>query len=138
MNVNRSYKLVKNYVKKSKDITNQTIVDNKGWVIDVNIEQMTDKGQTADEKSLGEYSPASIAMGKRPGHIQLHDTGDFHGAMKLKKEEKNKFVIDSTDWKTGMLEREYGMIFGLNKKNLSELAEEIYKDLYKELKVYFK
>lgn len=107
----------------------------KAQIIDLNQSQMYDKGIDAKGETLGDYSPVSVAKyGKRPGHIQLKDTGEFYDSMKVGVEE-DKFVITGDTNKGDVdLANIYPDALGLTTESKDEIIPEITQRLTEKIK----
>jgi hypothetical protein len=86
-------------------------------------------GTDGNYDSLGPYSKSTEARkkkeGKKSGFVTLRDTDSFYAGMFLKSK-KGEYEIDSTDWKTGLLEDIYGeAILELTFKQQSDIIENI-------------
>ena len=94
-------------------------------IANLNRSQMFDEGIDAKGDSLGEYSPYTIAQkikkGQRHDHITLRDTGEFHGSIRVRSEQKT--VIISGDMKKPDTDLEiiYPFALGLTNENLSAI-----------------
>jgi hypothetical protein len=92
-------------------------------IAELNREQMQ-RGERVDGTSLPPYSNRSVSVfGKPAGAIKLFDTGDYYKAIKPEFA-KTSFVLTDTDWKTEMLEKDYGVTIGLQPKSINELAQD--------------
>ncbi len=117
-------KLVSNALKSSTSLQQD--------ILDLNrLDQLYDKGITADGKYLGAYSPATIegtgqyagkkAKGERYDHITLHDMGDFYASFKIAIEPQ-KFIISGDTQKPDVDLMTYGEILGLTEQNKKVVA----------------
>jgi len=98
----------------------------KAQIIDLNQSQMFDKGIDAKGETLGDYSPISVSKyGKRPGHIQLKDTGEFYDSMKVGVEEDKFIITGDTDKGDVDLAQVYPDVLGLTTESLDEIIPEI-------------
>ena len=146
MKIEKSIGKIRNYLKNCKKFGDEIMIKNESHIIKENISQMYDLGQNIKEESLGEYTPTSKWIkqqkGQRTDHITLRDTGDFHKGMDMKKtgetQKESEFEISSKDWKSDMLEREWGEIFGLTEENLKDFTKIFFDEFYDKLKLYFK
>ena len=90
--------------------------------------QMFDDGVDSKNKTLGNYSEASVKIfGKSPGHIKVYDTGEFFDSIKVKSSEGEIIISANTikvawDGAVDLLDR-WSELLGLNEKSLSELRE---------------
>lgn len=149
MNIAVTIKKLKQYKDFNLKTTDEIIMDQAADIVDMNISQMKDEGVKSSGESLGEYQPKTIEYKREKGqttsHVTLRDTEDFHGAMGLTKENVGKFTVTSEDWKTGLLEYNWGqrntsqpsLLFGLTPANEKRLTEEITKQLYEKLKRFW-
>lgn len=107
----------------------------KTFVLDLNrIDQLYDKGVTADDKYLGNYSAVTIEgtknfkgkeeKGQRYDHITLKDTGDFYDSFRLKTESSD-FIIRADTEKPDVDLMTYGKILGLDNESKTKLIEHI-------------
>lgn len=101
--------------------------DVKALAVKLQREQMFEDGVDSKGRSLGNYSEASVKVyGKRPGHIQVYDTGEFQEGIKIKNE--GEILINANTIKTAwdgaidLLDR-WPDLLGLNEKSLSEIRE---------------
>jgi len=74
------------------------------------------------------YTSFTVMMkkykGQRHDHVTLRDEGDFHSSFEIERDGATEFRIVATDWKTGKLEKKYGVeIFGLTPANIDRVAE---------------
>lgn len=118
-------------------------------ILDLNRQdQLFDYGITADGKSLGKYSAATIQgtanfkgkieLGLPYDHITLFDTGAFYATFKFKNQKQN-FVITANTLKPDVDLLTYGNILGLTTKNTmvvagwakAPLIDEMRKKLFK-------
>lgn len=91
----------------------------QGQIVSLNQVQMYDKGIDAHGQSLGEYSKTSVEVyGKRPGHITLHDTGEFYDSMKVFKTGTGAFEIHG-DMETHDLQKQWPDALGLTPESIS-------------------
>jgi hypothetical protein len=126
----------KEYRRLVKETTDTSIKEYGTQIIDYNTLRMENTGKKSDGTIIGGYSPTSLAMGKTDP-VRLHDTGDFHSGVELKKIGQNKFKTQSTDWKNDMLIQEWGEdIFGLQENELEDVAKVVADDLVKALKQF--
>lgn len=141
MNIAVTIKKLKQYKDFHLNATDEIILDQAAEIVDMNISQMYDEGVKSSGESLGEYQPTTIAIkqekGQTTSHVTLRDEGDFHSEMGLKKENVGEFTVTSEDWKTGMLEHNWGPLFGLTPANEKELTAEMTKQLYEKLKRFW-
>jgi len=100
---------------------------NEQQILMLNKMQMWEDGVTADNQSLGEYSPKTklwkkkYARYKKTEHVTLRWSGAFYVSMYLRKIGKLTWQIDARDWKKNKLEDVYGNILGLNQNNRNVL-----------------
>lgn len=88
----------------------------------MNIKQLQE-GKKANAAPLPQYAPSSIKRGKRPGPIQLKETGEFYELLRVRVDD---IGIHFTDDKpvSPILEGKYGKeILGLSPENARRLAE---------------
>jgi len=97
-------------------------------VIALQRSQMYDYGVDSEGRSLGNYSDASVKVfGKRPGFIQVYDTGEFQGGIKVKSDTQTVIIQADTikqawDGAIDLLDR-WPNLLGLNEKSLSQIRE---------------
>lgn len=107
----------------------------KAQIIDLNQSQMYDKGIDAKGETLGDYSQISVTKyGKRPGHIQLKDTGEFYDSMKVGVEEDKFVITGDTDKGDIDLANVYPDALGLTEDSKSEIIPEIAERLTDKIK----
>lgn len=99
-------------------------------MIDKNQGQMFDKGVNAKGVSLGNYSPVSVSVyKKRPGHIQIFETGETYESMYVSSDETGTTIKGNTikqSWDGAIdLEDRFGKLMGLTEESKSELMPEI-------------
>lgn len=96
----------------------------KPAVEDANIGQL-EKGERADGTSLPNYSMVSVTVyGKRPGPMNLHDTGDFWRGITLEVYDDSIELI-GRDIKTQMLQLRFGdEILGLSEESQDSITED--------------
>jgi hypothetical protein len=96
----------------------------KPSVEDANIEQL-DRGERADGTMLPNYSFVSVGVyGKKPGPMNLHDTGSFWRGITLEVYDDSIELI-GRDIKTQMLQLRYGdEIIGLSEKSQDSITED--------------
>lgn len=109
-------------------------------IVDINSqEQLYDKGIDSLGRSIASYMPYSPATIKikqiknQPyDRVTLRDEGDFYRGFFIKFIDDG-FIIESNDWKEGLLTFYYGWeIFGLTPENKAFVSHEyIYTDLLK-------
>ena len=126
-------KMTADFLKKEKDVVSK-----------MNVQQL-ERGQKPSGQLYEGYSPATEArnseratpvMAGEP--IKLKDTGKFHeGIYRGTKAKKNEIIIKSSDSKNDMLEKHWRP-FGLIPRNREKLTKDIYDNLYKQLKEYFR
>lgn len=116
--------------KEIKKEVQKTLKELEPQILDLNIEQMDEKGEDSKGKELpGPYADFTIEIKKskqqRFDIVTLHDTGAFHKGFFIKFY-ADYFEISSTDDKTDMLEKEWGKsIFGLNNNNKVYISQEM-------------
>lgn len=116
-----------------RDVIDETSV--KAQIIDLNQSQMFDKGIDAKGETLGDYSQVSVTKyGKRPGHIQLKDTGEFYDSMKVNIEEDKFIIIGDTDKGDVDLANVYPDVLGLTTESKEEILPEISQRLSEKIK----
>lgn len=116
-----------------KDVIEETQV--KAQIIDLNQSQMFDKGIDAKGETLGDYSPVSVAKyGKRPGHIQLKDTGEFYDSMKVGVEDDKFVITGDTDKGDVDLANVYPDVLGLTTESKEDILPEISQRLSEKIK----
>lgn len=102
--------------------------DIQEFVIRLQKTQMYDEGIDSKGITLGDYSEASVKIfGKRPGHIQVYDTGQFYESIKIKNEPDQKIIEANTikvawDGAVDLLDR-WANLLGLTENSLSQLRE---------------
>ncbi len=95
----------------------------KEYVITLQQNQMYDHGVDGEGKPLGDYSEASVKhFGKRPGHIQMFETGKFFGSLKVKSAPEEVVISANTiktawDGAIDLLDR-WPKLLGLNSDSL--------------------
>lgn len=104
-------------------------------ILDLNQAQMFEKGIDAKGDSLGDYSAASVdTYGKRAGHIQLYETGDFYGSMKVLTGTEG-FVISGDMVKPDQdLQKKWPDALGLTEESKSEILPEVLDRLVDKVK----
>jgi len=146
MQINKSIQKIRNYFENCKKFGEEIMVKYEAHIIDENVEQMEKYGLKPSGEKIGEYSPTSKWIKQQKGQpydsVRLHDTGEFHEKMFMKKiketQKESEFEIKSADWKSDMLERNWGKIFGLTEKNLKDFTQMFFEEFYDKLKLYFK
>ncbi len=142
MQIAESVRKIRGYAKKVERSSNSSLKKNKEVAAKWNIQQM-EVGKKADGSLQPGYSPATegyarttpISAGEP---IKLKDSGDFHeGMYRGTKVEKNVLMLQSSDEKNDMLERDYDPL-GLTQENLSKLTHIVFEDLVNDLRAYFK
>jgi len=118
----------------------ESIERNKAEIVDLNISQHRDKGVNSAGKLISNYAPytpltvnlkgiAGTLTSNNPDVVNLHDEGDFHAKMDLKKTGQNKHEIYSNDSKSDELETKYNAgdisIFGLIDENMQYVGKEL-------------
>lgn len=118
-------------------IAERALQVNQAEIADLNREQLQ-QGITSTGGYLPDYSPASVNMyGKESGPIKLKETGDYYEGFAPRFEDKT-FNIESTDWKTKMLEdryKRYGNPVGLTDESIGDLSQIILADVQSELRL---
>jgi hypothetical protein len=96
----------------------------KPAVEDANIAQL-DKGERADGTMLPNYSFVSVGVyGKKPGPMNLHDTGEFWRGITLEVYDDSIELV-GRDIKTQMLQLRYGdEILGLSEESQDSISED--------------
>ena len=95
-------------------------------------DQLFDKGIDSLDKTLGNYSQTSVnKYGKRPGHIQLFDEGDFYGSFVIHVT-TDEIVIKADTIKEDTDLMKYGEILGLTNENLDFVIREYILENYSE------
>lgn len=116
-----------------RDVIDETSV--KAQIIDLNQSQMFDKGIDAKGETLGDYSQVSVTKyGKRPGHIQLKDTGEFYDSMKVNVDDDKFIIIGDTDKGDVDLANVYPDVLGLTTESKEEILPEIAQRLSEKIK----
>lgn len=102
-------------------------MEDLAWVVRAMNEEQLDKGLRRDGSELPHYSPVSVAkFGKRPGPMNLKQTGAFRGKITVKANPTFAEII-STDPKTGMLEAKYELtIVGIPDDRIDEFILEYF------------
>lgn len=101
------------------------------------IDQLFDEGKRADGTILDDYSETSVNLyGKRPGSIQLKDTGHFYQSFIVLAEKSAILIIaDDVFIYDRPLADKYGAeIIGLTKENMGVLAGMLLKKYIKEIR----
>lgn len=97
----------------------------KEFTVTLQQNQMYDFGVDSSGKSLGDYSATSVnKFGKRPGHIQMYETGKFYASIKVKTAKDGVIIEANTikqdfDGAQDLLDR-WPFLLGLNEKSLSK------------------
>lgn len=116
-----------------KDAVDNSVI--KAQIIDLNQSQMYDKGIDSKGETLGDYSTISVSKyGKRPGHIQLKDTGEFYDSMKVGVEDSGIIITGDTDKGTVDLAKVYPDALGLTDESINEILPEITSNLAEKIK----
>lgn len=122
-----------NHNRLMRDVIDETSV--KAQIIDLNQSQMFDKGIDAKGETLGDYSQVSVTKyGKRPGHIQLKDTGEFYDSMKVGVEDEKFIITGDTDKGDVDLANVYPDVLGLTTESKEEILPEIAQRLSEKIK----
>ena len=97
-------------------------------------DQLFDKGIDSLDKTLGNYSQTSVnKYGKRPGHIQLFDEGDFYGSFVIHVTTDEIVIKADTIKEDTDLSVRYGNdILGLTNDNLDFVIREYILENYQE------
>lgn len=121
---------VKNKLKKlSNSLDYDNLIDKvfedkyiQAQMIDLNQSQMMDKGIDSKGYTLGNYSIVSVAKyGKTPGHITLHDTGEFYDSMKVEISGEQAVITADMEKPDKDLEVIYPKALGLDEESLQEI-----------------
>jgi hypothetical protein len=89
------------------------------------IDQLFNEGILSDGSLLPEYSEASVnEYGKRDGHIQLKDTGEFYRSFVVKVDPRGMEIIANTK-KGDSLKDDLASRYGLNILGLTDENENI-------------
>lgn len=121
----------------------ETVFENQGveqLMIELNQVQLESKGVDANDETLGDYSPVSVQKyGKEPGHITLHDTGEFYNSMKVVTESHGQGAIITGDMvkPDRDLEITWPHALGLDKESLSEVRDVAKEIIIDEIKKDF-
>ena len=116
-----------------KDVIEETQV--KAQIIDLNQSQMYDKGIDSKGDTLGDYSQISVTKyGKRPGHIQLKDTGEFYDSMKVATGNDGFIITGDTDKGDVDLANVYPDVLGLTTESKEDILPEISQRLSEKIK----
>lgn len=119
----------------SKQILIDSLKELEPQILDLQIEQTTEKGEDATGKELpGPYADFTIEMKKSKGQrydiITLYDEGDFHRSKELQFNDEG-FEIVATDWKTDELISAWGeAIMGIQKVNLIAISQDLKDYMY--------
>jgi hypothetical protein len=107
----------------------------KQEIIRLNTEdQLRDKGIDSLNKTLGNYSRTSVnKFGKRPGHIQLLDTGEFYASFTIAVTNDQIIIVADTIKEETDLSARYGIdILGLTEDNIDRIIREYILENYLE------
>lgn len=112
-------------------VLRQLILDNQDFILDLNREQLNDKGITSQGEeifSYAPYTPYTIRKKQKKGQptdrVTLRDTGKFQAGFRLVVTQ-GSYRVTSDDHKTESLVAKYGpYIFGLTAENRSRLIFE--------------
>ena len=116
----------------------------KDEIIDLNTEQLRERGETSDGVKIKSYQPYSPNTSKFPGNqsktptanVTLYAEGDFQEAFEVRFG-NDWFAIFSNDDKAPALERKYGKeIFGLTEESKGYLLSLVRDDFVTEFKNY--
>ena len=101
-------------------------------ILDMNSEsQLFEQGINREGEYLadyaGGYSPVTIQIkmlkNQPTDRVTLRDEGDFHSSFYIEFH-PDGFEIKAKDWKSEMLQRQWGDILGLTDENLKEFARD--------------
>ena len=97
-------------------------------VLDMNRDQLYEKGINHDGESIGRYAPSTVREKRKKGQptdrVTLRDKGDFHDEFFIDYDPDAAY-IESRDQKTPTLVTDWGpRIFGLTEENLQILIDE--------------
>jgi hypothetical protein len=91
-----------------------SLIDSSEEYIRLQQEQLS-RGERADGKPIfnlktgsTKYSPGYAKKKGKSSPIDLHDKGDFYGGLFIQVDEPKIARVDSTDWKSEMLQENYG------------------------------
>lgn len=95
-------------------------------LIDLNQSQMMNQGVDSRGDTLGDYSQISITKyGKQPGHITLHDTGEFYHSMKVLTGSDGFLISGDTVKDDTDLADRYPYALGLDSESVSYILPEV-------------
>ena len=100
--------------------------DTKDEIIRLNTEdQLFEEGIDSMGDTLGDYSDVSVEVyGKRRGHIQLYETGEFYNSFVIKVDKKGIDIIADTQKESQDLAQSFGIeILGLTTENTAYLKD---------------
>lgn len=108
---------------------------------DMNREQLKEGIRSDGSKISPPYTPFTIRMKQKKGQpttkVTLFDEGNFHAALKGKKQ-ADGILLESDDWKREQLKEKYGnKIEGLTDENLEKLRIMLYPRILFELRKRF-
>lgn len=99
-------------------------------------EQLFNKGIDSEGDSLGDYSEVSVQVyGKRRGHIQLYDEGDFYNSFRVSvtSNEIQIYADDSSKYDSPLTTIYGEDILGLTDENMIILVELLKENYLKEI-----
>ncbi len=98
-------------------------------------DQLYDDGVRSDGSFLPDYSERSVReFGKREGHINLKDTGEFYQSFRVKVDKWGMFIAADDVKEDTVLTERYGIdILGLTEENTQVLISMIKDKYIKEL-----
>lgn len=120
--------------------TGNVVKDNETIVVEyITQDQLFEKGEDSEGKSLGEYSPFTVEikqLKQQPtDRITLKDEGNYHESHRIEVTEDGGFKIVVSDFKYGELVERFGPIDSLNDENLNDLIQAyIFPELLNKLK----
>ena len=105
-------------------------------IVELNQVQLESKGIESDGTRTGDYSKVSVERyGKRPGHITLHDTGEFYRSMKVIVGSEGMVVYGDTIKEGGDdLSKKWPKALGLTEESLSEVRPMVQKKMIELMK----
>ena len=124
---------------RSEQIVIKAIEEMDSQILELQIEQTTQKGQDGLGVELpGPYAPFTVeikkAKGQRYDIITLYDEGDFHRSKSINFSDVG-FEVVATDWKTDKLISEWGEdIMGIQKDNLEIISNDMKDYIYQPFK----
>lgn len=122
-------------------ILRKILIDRKQDVLRILKDEQLGKGLGPDGNVIGIYTPTTEAisienqlLGRKPRKPKVagqpynfEDTGGFFDGMDMFFEDLNSYSLFSKDEKSDLIEKEYGDIFKLTKKNNEIINNEILK-----------